>query len=123
MTMDVDDDFRFLLVVALSLAQGPCKPSTSSAIGTENNDQLLVHFFLILNIASITLTCTRGLDHVGEFRYLIGLAASAAPHRAASLELGSILAARRDSCAVECSQIVASTAPRRVAVRRIVNQA
>ena len=54
---------------------------------------------------------------------MIGLAASTAPHRAASLELGSILAARRDSCAVECSQIVASTAPRRVAVRRIVNQA
>ena len=87
MTMDVDD-------VRLSLAL-PCKPSTSSAIGTENNDQLLFHFFLILNIASIKLTCTRGPGHVGEFRYLIGLAASAAPHRAASLELGSILAARR----------------------------
>ena len=40
--------------------------------------------------------------------YIHGLAASAAPRRAASLELGSILAARRDSCAVECLQIVAS---------------
>ena len=60
--------------------------------------------------------------------YIHGLAASAAPRRAASLELRSILAARRDSCAVQCSQIVASAAmrratPRRVAVRRIVNQA
>ena len=58
-----------------------------------------------------------------ETTYIHGLAASAAPRRAASLELGSILAARRVSCAVECSQIVTSAAPRRVAVRRIVNRA
>ena len=56
--------------------------------------------------------------------YIRGLAASAVPRRVASLELGSILAAWRNLCAVECSQIVASAAvPRRVAVRRIVNQA
>ena len=50
---------------------------------THGFDQLLAHFFLILNIASIKLTCTRGLGDVGEFRYLIGLAAPAAPRRAA----------------------------------------
>ena len=45
--------------------------------------------------------------------YIRGLAASAAPRRAASLELGSILAAWRGVArcgAVECSQIVASAA-------------
>ena len=66
-------------------------------------DQLLVHFFLILNIASIKLTCTRGLGHVGEFRYLIGLAASAAPRREFRTRVYPRGAARRDSCAVECS--------------------
>ena len=57
----------------------------------------------------------------------IGLAASAASRRAVRIELGSILAARRDSWALECSKIVTSDAPcratsRRVAVRRILNQ-
>ena len=57
----------------------------------------------------------------------IGLAASAESRRAARIELGSILAARRDSWALECSKIVASDAPcraasRRIAVRRIANQ-
>ena len=43
--------------------------------------------------------------------YIHGLAASATPQHAVGLELGSILAARRDLCAVECSQIVAGTVP------------
>ena len=68
------------------------------------------------NIASIKLTCTRGLGHVGEFRYLIGLAASAAPRREFRTRVYPRGAARRGAIRARlCSQIVASTAPRRAA--------
>ena len=74
----------------------------------------------------ISLSMCEVADMSGH-TYTRGLVASAAPRHAASLELGSILAARhgavrcgaarcgaarRDSCVVECSQIVASAATR-----------
>ena len=84
---------------------------------THGFDQLLIHFFLILNIASIKLTCTRGLGHVGESHYLIGLAVSAALCRTASLELGPILAALYGAIRARLSVHKSSQAPRHVAPR------
>ena len=57
------------------------------------------------------------------YTYIHGLAASVAPRRAASLELGSILAARRGAIRARLSVHKSPQALRRVAVRRVVNQA
>ena len=51
------------------------------------------------------------------YTYIHGLATSVAPRRAASLELGSILAARRGAIRARLSVHKSSQAPRRVAVR------